>query len=68
VPAGSERASRTECVWKSLLVPDGRTEAAGHGAFVLVEATVQPGRFVAAAHVHPHQSERFEVLEGTLGL
>jgi quercetin dioxygenase-like cupin family protein len=38
------------------------------GAFVLVEATVQPDGFVASAHVHPHQSERFEVLEGALGL
>jgi hypothetical protein len=34
----------------------------------LVAATVQPGGFVAAAHVHPNQHERFEVLEGTLCL
>jgi quercetin dioxygenase-like cupin family protein len=45
-----------------------RTASDTDGAFVLVEATVQPAGFVAAAHVHPHQSERFEVLEGTLGL
>lgn len=32
------------------------------------EAIVRPGGFVAAAHVHPHQTERFEVLEGTVGL
>jgi quercetin dioxygenase-like cupin family protein len=29
---------------------------------------VQPGGFVAAEHVHPHQEERFEVLAGTLRL
>ncbi|MGH2910539.1 MAG: cupin domain-containing protein, partial [Solirubrobacteraceae bacterium] len=29
---------------------------------------VRPGGSVAAAHVHPHQTERFEVLEGDLGL
>jgi Cupin domain len=35
---------------------------------VLVETIVRPDGFVAAAHVHPHQTERFEVLEGRLGL
>src|SRR5262249_47287668 len=29
---------------------------------------VRPGGFVAAAHVHPYQSEQFEVLQGRLGL
>jgi uncharacterized cupin superfamily protein len=33
---------------------------------VLVETIVRPGGFVAAAHVHPYQRERFEVLEGQL--
>ena len=28
----------------------------------------EPGGFVAAAHVHPHQEERFEVVSGTLRL
>jgi quercetin dioxygenase-like cupin family protein len=45
-----------------------RTASDTDGALVVVEATVQPGGFVAAAHVHPHQTERFDVLEGTLGL
>lgn len=45
-----------------------RTGSDTDGAFVLLEATVQPNGFVAAAHVHPHQSERFDVLEGTLCL
>jgi hypothetical protein len=35
---------------------------------VLVETIVRPGGFVATAHVHPHQRERFEVLDGQLGL
>jgi mannose-6-phosphate isomerase-like protein (cupin superfamily) len=38
------------------------------GEYVLIETIVRPGGFVAAAHVHPRQTERFEVLEGTLGL
>jgi quercetin dioxygenase-like cupin family protein len=38
------------------------------GEAVLVETIVRPGGFVAEAHVHPHQTERFEVLEGRLGL
>ena len=38
------------------------------GEAVLVETIVRPDGFVAAAHVHPHQTERFEVLEGQLGL
>ena len=29
---------------------------------------MQPGGFVAAAHLHPFQTERFEVLAGTLGV
>jgi quercetin dioxygenase-like cupin family protein len=45
-----------------------RTAAETDGESVLVETIVRPRGFVAAAHVHPHQSERFEVLEGTLGL
>jgi quercetin dioxygenase-like cupin family protein len=45
-----------------------RTASDTDGDHVLVEATVQPNGFVAAGHVHPLQSERFEVLSGTLGL
>lgn len=37
------------------------------GELVRVETIVQPGGFVAAAHVHPAQTERFEVLDGTVG-
>jgi quercetin dioxygenase-like cupin family protein len=45
-----------------------RTARETNGESVLVEVTVRPGGFVAAAHVHSFQSERFEVLEGTLGI
>jgi quercetin dioxygenase-like cupin family protein len=39
-----------------------------NGEAVLFETFVQPHGFVAAAHVHPKQEERFEVVSGTLGL
>jgi quercetin dioxygenase-like cupin family protein len=45
-----------------------RTSRETAGEQVLVETIVRPGGFVAEAHVHPHQTERFEVLEGQLGL
>ena len=38
------------------------------GDHVLVETIVRPDGFVAAAHMHPYQTERFEVLEGRVGL
>ena len=43
------------------------TSADTGGEYVLIEVVVEPGGFVAAAHLHPYQSERFEVLEGELG-
>jgi quercetin dioxygenase-like cupin family protein len=43
-----------------------RTAADTGGELVEVEVCVQPDGAVAAAHVHPYQSERFEVLAGTL--
>jgi quercetin dioxygenase-like cupin family protein len=45
-----------------------RTSAQTDGEEVFVEVTVHPHGFVAAAHFHPYQTERFEVLEGRLGL
>jgi quercetin dioxygenase-like cupin family protein len=45
-----------------------RTSQDTNGEYVLVETIVRPDGFVAAAHVHPYQTERFEVLEGSLGL
>jgi mannose-6-phosphate isomerase-like protein (cupin superfamily) len=45
-------------------------ETAGEtgGKRVVFETIVRPDGFVAAAHVHPFQTERFEVLAGTLGV
>jgi quercetin dioxygenase-like cupin family protein len=43
-----------------------QTAAETDGELVEVDVTIEPGGAVAAAHVHPYQSERFEVLEGTL--
>ena len=43
-----------------------RTAADTDGGLVEIEVTVEPDGAVAAAHVHPFQTERFEVLEGTL--
>jgi quercetin dioxygenase-like cupin family protein len=45
-----------------------RTSEQTNGESVLVETIVRPHGFVAAAHVHPYQSERFEVIEGVLAL
>jgi quercetin dioxygenase-like cupin family protein len=44
------------------------TSADTDGEAVVIEVVVQPGGFVAAAHVHPAQTERFAVVDGTLGL
>jgi mannose-6-phosphate isomerase-like protein (cupin superfamily) len=44
------------------------TSADTDGEAVVIETVVQPDGFVAAGHVHPFQSERFAVVEGTLGL
>ena len=44
------------------------TSAETNGERVVFETIVQPGGFVASAHLHPFQTERFEVLEGTLGM
>ena len=43
------------------------TSADTDGEAVVVEVTVLPDGFVAAAHVHPFQSERFEIVSGTVG-
>jgi quercetin dioxygenase-like cupin family protein len=45
-----------------------RSSQETRGEAVLVETIVHPGGFVAAAHVHPHQTERFEILDGKLAL
>src|SRR6187397_1402465 len=44
-----------------------KTSAETGGQAVVIETFVQPNGFVAAAHVHPSQEERFEVLRGSVG-
>jgi quercetin dioxygenase-like cupin family protein len=44
-----------------------QTSRETNGEAVVIETFVEPHGFVAAAHVHPAQEERFEVLRGTVG-
>jgi mannose-6-phosphate isomerase-like protein (cupin superfamily) len=44
------------------------TAASTGGEYVEVVCVVQPGGAVAAAHVHPRQSETFTTVEGTLNV
>jgi quercetin dioxygenase-like cupin family protein len=43
-----------------------QTSAETNGEAVVIECFVRPSGFVAKPHVHPFQSERFEVLAGSL--
>jgi quercetin dioxygenase-like cupin family protein len=43
------------------------TSADTGGEVVVVEVTVQPDGFVAAAHMHPYQSEQFTIRAGRVG-
>lgn len=43
-----------------------QTAADTGGEAVVVEVTLRPDAAVAAPHVHPYQTERFEILEGTV--
>jgi quercetin dioxygenase-like cupin family protein len=44
-----------------------QTSRETNGEAVVLETFVKPSGFVAAAHVHPHQEERFVILSGTVG-
>jgi quercetin dioxygenase-like cupin family protein len=44
-----------------------KTSRETNGEAVVIEVFVQPGGFVAAQHVHPHQDERFQILSGSVG-
>ncbi len=44
-----------------------KTSRETNGEAVVIETFVQPNGFVAAAHVHPAQEERFEILRGDVG-
>jgi quercetin dioxygenase-like cupin family protein len=43
-----------------------KTSADTGGEYVLIELRAKPGAVVAAKHVHPYQTERFEVISGRL--
>ncbi|HUG64795.1 MAG TPA: cupin domain-containing protein [Gaiellaceae bacterium] len=43
-----------------------RTTAETNGDSILFECFVKPSGFVAAAHVHPFQQERFQIIEGSV--
>jgi quercetin dioxygenase-like cupin family protein len=42
------------------------TSAETNGEAVVIECFVQPNGFVAKAHLHPYQEERFELLSGSV--
>lgn len=44
-----------------------RSASETDGEYVEIEVRVEPDGFVAAAHVHPYQTEVFEILEGAVG-
>src|SRR5437868_5316169 len=44
------------------------TAADTDGAYTLIEVEVAPGGGVPMAHVHPYQSETFEIVSGRLSL
>ena len=44
------------------------TAAETNGEMTAFDTYVQPDGFVAAAHYHPLQTERFEIVSGTIGM
>ena len=44
------------------------TAAETNGEYTLIEVSVAPGGGVPMAHIHPYQTETFEVLEGELSM
>jgi hypothetical protein len=44
-----------------------KTSSDTGGEAVVLETFVKPDGFVAAAHVHPYQEERFEILKDSVG-
>src|SRR5438309_4983429 len=45
-----------------------QTSAETNGEAVVIEAVVRPDGAVCASHVHPSQTERFNVIDGRLGM
>ncbi len=44
-----------------------RTSADSDGELVIAEVTLEPGGSAAGVHVHPNQTETFQILDGTVG-
>ena len=44
-----------------------RTSADSDGELVIAEVTLEPGGSAAGVHVHPKQTETFQILDGTVG-
>jgi len=44
-----------------------KTSADTNGEYVYIECVVEPNGTVAAAHIHPYQTERFEIVAGEVG-
>jgi len=44
-----------------------KTSADTNGEYVYIECVVEPNGSVAAAHIHPYQTERFEIVDGEVG-
>ena len=44
-----------------------KTSADTNGEYVLIEVVVDPNGAVAAKHIHPYQTERFEIISGRVG-
>jgi quercetin dioxygenase-like cupin family protein len=44
-----------------------QTSADSAGEVVIAEVTLEPGGSVAGQHVHPHQTETFRILDGSVG-
>src|SRR6478609_712576 len=44
-----------------------RTSADSGGELVIAEVTLEPGGSAATVHVHPNQTETFQILDGTVG-
>jgi quercetin dioxygenase-like cupin family protein len=44
-----------------------QTSADSDGEVVIAEVTLQPGGAVAGPHVHPNQTETFQILDGAVG-
>ena len=74
LPAGNRRKRRMIRTGDSIANPVTgetvtfqRTSADSGGELVIAEVTLEPGGSAAGVHVHPNQTETFQILDGTVG-